>query len=257
MRFHWQNLNENHEAKRLGSGFLAGRAWLDIGLKLCLSWYFLKKAQFLLARVTFFSEENDLSIAIGIPWLFYLVGGIRLLPWRFRPKWAYSALYGRDIGVSIHDAAIWISFFEDDLAGSEYHKPWYRRHHWSIHPIDILFGRSKYSERDIEEVPIQLCLPEGSYPGTAKVFESTWKRSRWPWPRRMVRTDLKLNPAPPVPGKGENSWDCGEDAIHGMVCPDPTVEKAMGFLLTEVLKTRERYGGRNWKPSGKSHGRKA
>jgi hypothetical protein len=52
----------------------------------------------------------------------------------------------------------------------------------------------------------------------------------------------------PFPGKGENSWDCGEDATHGYYGPAASIEDAVGNLVTSTLKRRRKYGGRDWKP---------
>ena len=52
----------------------------------------------------------------------------------------------------------------------------------------------------------------------------------------------------PVPGKGENSWDCGEDATFSLSCPSTTISEAIGEMVKSCMRTRERYAGLDFKP---------
>lgn len=56
----------------------------------------------------------------------------------------------------------------------------------------------------------------------------------------------------PVPGKGENSWDCGEDGtqsiLFGVDTPIRTYVDAANAFQASVQKTRLRYGGKDWMP---------
>lgn len=47
----------------------------------------------------------------------------------------------------------------------------------------------------------------------------------------------------PFPGKGENSWDCGDDAYYGF--GGATIESAVADIIADTLKRR----GNNWRPS--------
>lgn len=54
----------------------------------------------------------------------------------------------------------------------------------------------------------------------------------------------------PVPGKGENSWDCDDDAIHSSHGPHSTVHQAVAALVASVYRDRTRYGsGPEWQPT--------
>lgn len=125
--------------------------------------------------------------------------------------------------------------------------PWWIRG-VSVDLRDLVLGRPKYSTREVAAIrPILIPMPEGAYRGTCAIEEATWKRPRWP-ARRLLRADVKMEEPVPIPGKGENSWDCGEDAIHGMCCPASTVPEAIAEVVKSALSTRERHGGRNWRP---------
>ena len=53
----------------------------------------------------------------------------------------------------------------------------------------------------------------------------------------------------PVPGKGENSWDCDDDAIHSSHGPHSTVHQAVAALVASGYRERTRYGsGPEWLP---------
>ena len=53
----------------------------------------------------------------------------------------------------------------------------------------------------------------------------------------------------PIPGKGENSWDCGDDAYYSIGTPAATAMEAVEYAADRVLETRRRYGGSSWAPS--------
>lgn len=64
----------------------------------------------------------------------------------------------------------------------------------------------------------------------------------------QVRYELTPSPALPIPGKGENAWDCDDDAIFGMTVNADTLEDAARSLVDSVCKTRLQYGGATWQP---------
>jgi hypothetical protein len=76
---------------------------------------------------------------------------------------------------------------------------------------DALFGRPKHSLEVLSEQDIT--MPEGKYPAHVKRERRTWKRPRWFTPLVREYWDVDVEGGIPVPGKGENSWDCDDDAI--------------------------------------------
>lgn len=114
---------------------------------------------------------------------------------------------------------------------------------------DALFGQVDYSGEDIETVDVLVPMPEGTYAGTVKVFESTWRRRRFPFLRQtMRRTEISVPDGIPFPGKGENAWDMDDSATYSLTSPAKTPDEAVGALVASVLRDRRRYGGRNWQP---------
>lgn len=89
-----------------------------------------------------------------------------------------------------------------------------------------------------------------------ELFESTWKRARW-FTHKNVRASVDIPAGIPHPGKGENSWDCGEDRTYGLTTKADTVEKAIAAVVESSLRDRRRYGGDNWTPSEKKKRRRS
>ena len=98
-------------------------------------------------------------------------------------------------------------------------------------------GRSKYSERDIETVRVNVPMPEGDYPATVQLDQAVWKRPRWPFAQKIHRADIELDKPIPIPGKGENSWDLDEDAIFSLTTPAKTPQEAVDALVRSAMKT--------------------
>lgn len=83
--------------------------------------------------------------------------------------------------------------------------------------------------------------------------ERTWKNRV----RTLRQTTWNMSvpqgmPAPPFPGKGENSWDCGDDGLHGAgvnIDTVPCLEAALAHFGGIVEKSRLRYGSRSYRPA--------
>jgi hypothetical protein len=130
---------------------------------------------------------------------------------------------------------------------------WHDQHSWtsgtpkwrhgSFCPRRLILGNAKHLSRDIESVNVNIPMPEGNYPAVVTLKDEFWDRPRWPFPVYVRRANVKLPVPIPHEGKGENSWDCGPDAIHGMTCPANNVEDAIAAVVQSVLRNRRRYDG--------------
>ena len=116
------------------------------------------------------------------------------------------------------------------------------------HPLDTFFGRTAHSEEVIGTTSTVIPMPEKAYPCTVIMKRETWKRPRLPWASyRHIRAHIECEDGVPHPGKGENSWDCDDDATFGLCCKADTVEEGIGKFVQSVLRDRRRYGGSvNW-----------
>jgi hypothetical protein len=57
-----------------------------------------------------------------------------------------------------------------------------------------------------------------------------------------MQADVKIPGGIPHQGKGENAWDCGDDATFGLGCSARTVPEAIGEVVAVCLKDRRSYG---------------
>lgn len=246
--FSWHAQNLNEKVGRNGSMLRNGRAWFRWGDKYRFhtEWIFLK-FNFALS-LQFEDDEEDILLHFALPlFSIYLGFGSPLLQKISR------RFHDKEISLSIHDWAIWLKIFGDKWNWSKRDPWWQRGINFNI--IDFIFGRTKYEKRTIKNYDnLVVPMPEGSYPiKSLEIHEDTWKRSRWPFPwHRCIRVSIDMDKGIPFPGKGENSWDCGEDASHGLtcLCESGTPEEAIGKMVESVLNNRRRYGGSiMWQPS--------
>jgi hypothetical protein len=241
MYFHKQNLNEK-PGKRIGSIWKHGRCWWHFGNNKCigLEWSNLTfKTHFHMGFGSIYGEE-DFKLSIAIPGVSFYLTFENVFPRKWRLKKG-----DKEIDVSIHDGAIWWSFWCDPWSWSPKIPKW-RSGCW--YPLDTFLGKVKYSAREFDCKNIEIPMPEKSYPATVKFEECTWKRPRW-FPTRIIRATVDIPEGVPVPGKGENSWDCGEDAIYSSTFPAGTIAEAVGKVVQSAMRDRIKYGGLNWRPS--------
>lgn len=173
----------------------------------------------------------------------------RLLPYRWA-EWKgerHKITEAREVEVR-WDGTLWWSLWQSPHAWSAKTPRW---RHGAFHPDDFLFGRARYSTEILEEVRAEIPMPEGIYMATVELVEASWKRPRWPFSKRLRRANVKPDKPIPVPGKGENSWDCGEDAIWESCMPARTVHEAVGAMVESAYRSRLNYGGRQWRPEAK------
>lgn len=141
----------------------------------------------------------------------------------------------------IFDRAIWWSFLKFDWGWSSQMPKWMEG---NFHPIDFLFGNTKYEAELLATKQVLIPMPEGAYPATVTLETCTWKRPRLPWVsarRRTAKIDLSIGI--PHEGKGENEWDCGKDALLGLSVAASTIEEAISKTVESALRNRRKYDG--------------
>lgn len=250
LRWSTQNLSDGEQPLwRHGRGWL----WLNGRCVFSAEWN-PGTRYFCTLHVDWGGGENgrDLSLTFGFPFVGFYHASLD----DFLPEWAVDGYYvesmsrpgtkfkmpvNRKIGLSVHDGTIWFSLWENPMEYRHDQPRWWA---FNFNPADFFFGRAKYSQVDSQPVETVVNLPEGAYPVTVTLFESTWKRARWPWPRKMIRArvDCGEQGIPAHAGKGENSWDLEDDITYSMTCPETTVEGAVKRLTVSVLSERARYG---------------
>lgn len=202
-------------------------------------------------RLSLCGHDNAISLVASLPKLLFLSVGLESWPikkflGRFTKRkdgWSDE----RDIGVAFHDGILWVSIWEDPMCSNSNDPKWWKFH---INVEDWIKGKCKYTEEIVETREILVPMPEKSYPATAIRKIQRWSRPRWKAEERMSVSINIPNGGIPHEGKGENSWDCGKDATHGMSCPAQSIPEAVGRLVGFVLTVRVEHGGWNdweWK----------
>lgn len=235
--------NDNRRGNRdavVGSALWAGRWWLHFFSNFIrFTWAFGKQAPVFNVGISLdLVYEGEISITLGVKHLFFLSVAFHS---RRLPTWDYK--HGnRAIELRIFNWGIWFDLWRDD------DMPFLKRR-IIFHPLDTLFGKECHKQRHVSLHEVLVPMPERSYPATVEMYLSEWKRPRSPRTRRIMRANIELEQPIPFPGKGENSWDLGEDATFGMTCPAVTPKEAVDCLITSVMRDRERYGGAHWQPA--------
>ncbi len=240
MRWHWQNLNERRagaDGRHPKGAPWHGRAWLHIAgrIALRLEWNLWSRSCGVSVSV-----EDELKLHFALPPISFWFAIEAPIFWR-----KYGE--GREFSLNVHDWTIWWNFWTDNMGWSS-KTPRYR--HGAFHILDFLFGRHRYSSRPLACEWVEVPMPERTYYGAAQIEEASWSRACW-FAKRLLRVEVKMLPGEqlPHPGKGENSWDCGEDATYGITMPAGSIEDGIAGLVGSVLRSRRRYGGRGWRPA--------
>jgi len=202
-------------------------------------------------------SDDDVGGSLRLPGLsVYWHASSPVTRW-LREKTGYRE---REVSFSVHDWMLTFYPWVDPMGGWSSAAPW-----WSqsilinLDPVEwgvwrwlrrMIGASQRHTEETLMEKRVLVALPEGT---TAVVFR--WKRSVYPrWPfRAQVIERWHVEPEKPlaVPGKGENSWDCDDDAIYAMSLPADVyaLHDAVG-AVSAVYRDRMRYAGsETWTPA--------
>lgn len=223
MFWHSQNLNDKAHGKQ-GTVLRHGRArfewgWLDISWEWC---HFMKSSPgFAISK----SDGGALRLTLSIlfaQW-FLRIGG--LFP---------TSACDREISVRAHDGNVWLRWWGDPDDSSRDHQLVLRISEWVL-------GRATYRCEPLGSVETFIPMREGCYPATIVMERATWTRKRW-FTKTLVRAKVDVPKGIPFMGKGENSWDQGDDGLFGMTCPAKNVNAAIAKVVESVLESRRRHG---------------
>lgn len=215
---------------------LSGRKWWRIKRReVRTEWYFAHKARSSLSayyRRGRRTEGREWHIAI--PFLFSVFLSVN--------AWSIENKDDRELYFAFHDGIVWITVWEhpDNWSKGD------RR--YVLNWRDWLLGKQVYTDDVVKEGDAEVILPEGEY--TAHYIESVsqWSRARGrAVSERRYQLDFGSRPIP-LPGKGDNEWDMGEDALYATMFPAESLREAVDSVIDDILQTRLKYGGANWKP---------
>jgi len=243
MKFYYHSCNENtFKDKVVGSILFAGRNWLRWGkLSFHSEWYFFHKCRSHPAlKMEFGCGDGDDGIMFhaAIPYFFSVFISFD----RVFGKLFHGKTETRENGIAYHNGSFWFYPFSKTMSLCN-RDPWWRKSH-SFSPVEFICGRDNYSEEDDRGwQDIEITMPEGKYKGKLRLYTGAWKnRFRT---NRIARAEIDMEEGIPFPGKGENSWDCDEDATFGLTCPARDEAEAISAMIKHVLSCRRRYGSRS------------
>lgn len=269
----WKDIDSARTAFRkklqgkLGHGWRNGRAWMhvyvghpDKGKKLPtvgVQWTIFKKHHSVGISLVCGSgdSDRDIDFSIRIPGFGLYLSLEGILPFQFfNPGSKYPS--SRMLSVAWHSESLWFCLWADPDE-TDYRVPFWhpcsKNRTPVIHPLDILFGKLEFSSEKLDEQPGEVVLPEGTYPVQVVLEKRTWQRPRLPWKKKTrISTEVISAHGLPIPGKGENGWDCGEDAYYSVGTSETTLEGAVRVAAEKVLETRRSRGGEGWQPQEKA-----
>lgn len=234
LRFHSQNLNEDGAGRPKGFP-REGRSWLHFSPR----GFSAREFRFEWNLWTHFcgislkrcGDSGGLTFHIAFPpfsfWLTLPLG---------RPRWSS---HGVIFDLAVHDSALWWQFGGNSMEWSSRTSKW---KHGSFNVADFLLGRTQFSQEVLSTHQVLIPMPEGGYPATVVLERCTWKRPRW-FALVKPMADVKIPKGIPHQGKGENSYDCGEDRLFGLSRSASTIEQAIAGTVESALRSRRRYDG--------------
>ena len=158
--------------------------------------------------------------------------------------WSFEQGHDRSIGCYFSDWtfrwSIWVGTMASWSRDATWCR-WWRQGH--IDFTDLVLGKTTYRREVVKSgLSLHIPMPEGVYPATAQIEHATWKRPRWfAKQRTYVQVDVP-NGGLPFSGKGDNSWDCGDDGLCGYSVEGTSLEKAIAHGIEVALTNRRRYG---------------
>lgn len=255
-RWHWQNLDEDLVKRPQSPQFMglglpdlrhSGRAWIDWyvnpgkslkPLKIEVDWTTGKAVW---SSGVSYSRKNSGTVTLHAS--LRPVASVYLILKHIWPRRTDRPSRTYSVSISGDDLTLHYDLGKPG-SGDEWHRSdplnWMRGCRFLI---DDIFGRATYANEKVGP-PVQAvaCFPEGQYTLTLQRETSTWTRPRWPWAYVRTSVDITLERPPGFQGKGENSWDCGPDAIYGMSSEGHSYEDAVATYVKAVLRERAKRG---------------
>lgn len=241
IRLWWQNLSRDD---RESDAPLHGRATLWLGSRerawIGTSWNLRSTFAHLGARL---DDDAEMVLSVAFPpvALWFAFGSWELLRGAFR-RWGE-----RETRLSFHDGSFWWNLWTDPNGWSNETPRWRQG---SFNVVDALLGAEQVSKQAAGvPVAVKVPLPEGVYDASVVLFEMRRERPRW-FSAYSRHAEIVPARAIPIPGKGENAWDCADDGIYSLCCKARGPADAVTKLVGNVLRARERHGGLGWMPPG-------
>jgi len=212
-------------------------------------------------------EERKVMFSIAFGFAIYIsINGF--IPRSWFPTMSYTkggTRYPeeRSLSIKIHGGAFWWNFWVSEQWSSYCANKTWRM--GSFHYMDKIKGKHDYQRKETDRRQFILPFLEGIYNVEVINWARTDKYAHWPTSRMTtweVRAgyydeetgEWKDKPIP-VEGKGENSYDCDEDATWSISFPGPPYKKDVNtpylaalYFWHSMMRSREQRGSERWLP---------
>lgn len=231
LHFHSQNLNEDRNGEAKGLPW-EGRFWLRTYKRplIHFSWHLWSHFCGISAKAD--PEDGGTQFHIAFPpFSFWLT-----LPFGFKEHQYSNRNF---FSIKVHDWSLWWQFGGDTMSWDSKTPKW---KNGNFNFQDFFLGKVVYKADVVETKEVLIPMPEGPYPGVAKMERCVWKRPRW-FARRRTSIWIDIPKGIPHQGKGENSWDCGTDGLFGCGVDSELYEDAIAHVVKTAMKSRRKYDG--------------
>ncbi len=166
----------------------------------------------------------------------------------------------RELSLKFHHWSLWWSLWMPNMSWKSTDPKW---RSGNIDFVRVLKGKHKCEWEELSKEMRLISFYEGSYwvECIEKLRIDSWKR--W-FTRKSISWEVRAgnyegsvwkDKPIPVEGKGENSWDCDEDATYSSTFSGKSKERdiktpfqAALYFEQSMKKERERRGGNKWTP---------
>lgn len=162
----------------------------------------------------------------------------------------------RDLSITVDAStdSVWVHYclWADRDGDWRSDRSWFNQRYGCFDLLSGLGGGFEYREMTVADWrEVEIPMPEGNYIAKVRLFDATWKRQKMPFSlfeKTRRRVEFKLEKGIPIPGKGENDYDCGDDAIFGQTSSADSIEQGIGSLVASCLRDRITRGSKHrWK----------
>lgn len=226
-----------------------------------------KKVYFMYETGVDHSEEGQITFA---PWFFTLYINFPIpnswCDWKtvklHSPmpdgRTEFKSVVHREFGFYIYEVWTLVMHWNNKAWETDSRDPWY--YHVRLNLPDMLFGRMERLENKCSESsqPVYFQLGKKVFKlDSIYVERNRAFRTRIPfalWHKTYYTANIECKQPPMRSGKGENSWDCGDDGTYGLSClyegPEISWDNRMKVFrwccdkyVAGVLRDADRYGG--------------
>lgn len=216
--------------------------------------------------VRFDGDERDVTFHIG--WFIGIwISFERFLSYKWFPKYWSNHTKSflpdeSEISIKFFGGSLWWNFgVSENWSSYTKNKTWRKG---CFHLVDRLKGKHTMNKEILEVKGFVLPFLEGNYNIEVTKTERTDSWKRW-FTKKYLSFNVRvgyynekkewISQGVPVEGKGENSWDCDEDATYEMSFPGTPYRKnvkscfdAALYFWHDMMKSREKTGSAQWLP---------